>query len=97
MTPEDTRNYAQLPCLTSQPGKLSASEEPCSSASDCVLRKFSTRTRKNNSSIFNSISLASGDGAGDDSDLVYYRSEFVILGLGVLSTSGGMPGCVPIV
>ena len=52
-----------------------------------------------NSSILNTISLASGDGTsgGNDGNLVHYCAEFVVLGLCVLSASGGLPGWVPIV
>jgi len=51
------------------------------------------------SSIFNSISLASGDGTvgGDDSDLVHYSTKFILLGLKVSDTGGGLPGRVPII
>ena len=51
------------------------------------------------SSIFNSISLASGDGTvgGDDSDLVHYSTKFILLGLKVLSAGGGLPGRAPII
>jgi len=37
----------------------------------------------------------SGGGGGDDSDLVQYRSGFIMPGLSVLSVSGRLSGCVP--
>lgn len=43
------------------------------------------------SSVFDSIFLASGDGGGDDSDLIHYRAQFVTLELRVLSAIGGLP------
>ena len=51
------------------------------------------------SSVFNSISFASGDGVsrGDDGDIAHYRPEFVMLMLYILSASGELPGCVPII
>jgi len=54
---------------------------------------------KKHLSVFNSISLASGDGAigGDDSDFVHYRTELVPFGLNMLSASGRLPSRVPIV
>ena len=47
------------------------------------------------SSSLNSISLASGNEGG--SDLGHYSAEFIILGLRVLSVSGGLSGFVAII
>ena len=51
------------------------------------------------SGVCNPIPLVSSDGAvgGDDSDFVHYRTEFVALGLSVLSLSGGLASNAPIV
>ena len=53
------------------------------------------------SSVFNSILLASCDGAlgdsGYDGDLIHYRTKFVVLGLQTLSASRGLPGCILII
>ena len=56
---------------------------------------YSDRAKAQHSSVFNSISLASGGGSGDgsggDSDLIHYRTQFVMLELCMLSVSGGLP------
>jgi len=49
------------------------------------------------SSIFNSVSLASGDGGGGDSNLVHYRPELIILRLDVSSAGGELSVCIPII
>ena len=53
--------------------------------------------QNSNSSIFNSISLASGNGGGGDSNLVNYCPELIMFRLGVLSASGELSGCIPII
>ena len=49
--------------------------------------------------IFDSISLTSCDStiSGDNGDLVHYCTEFITLELRMLSVSGGLPNCAPIV
>ena len=82
-------NYEQLPCLTSQLGKSPVSKEPSDISNRDKVRNFS--------SVFDLVSLTSGDSTGDDSDLVHYRAESIILGLGVLCVSGGLSGRVLII
>lgn len=53
------------------------------------MRKIrSDRTNTSSSSVFDLASPTSGDSTGDNSDLVHYRADFIILGL---------PSRVPIV
>ena len=51
------------------------------------------------SSVFNSVPLmgCDGVGGGDDSDLVRYCTEFIMLELNTLSASGGLPGFISII
>ena len=51
------------------------------------------------SRVSNSIFLASGDGAssGNDSDLVYCCTGFIVFGLNMLSVSSGRPDRVPVI
>lgn len=50
---------------------------------------------KNPLGVLNSIPLASGDSSSGN--LGHYCAEIVTLGLRMLGTSGGLPGCVPII
>ena len=54
---------------------------------------YSERSRASTqrSSVFDSIFLASGDGGGDNSDLIHYRAQFVTLELRMLGAIGGLP------
>ena len=48
-----------------------------------------------NSSVLNSIFLAGGDNSGGD--LGHYCAKIITLGLRMLSSRGGLPGCVPVI
>ena len=53
---------------------------------------------RNSSSVFDPISLASGDGSGGDGDFVHYCTELImVLRLNVLSVGGGLSDCVPVI
>jgi len=87
--------------LTLYPGVFSVSEEPRGGDSkDKVCQGIGTtrmlhtdRKYTNSSTVFNSISPTSGDG----SDLGHYRAKIITLRLRMLSASGGLPGCVPVI
>ena len=56
-----------------------------------------TYKRHTSPSVFYSISLPGSDDGAGSSDLGHYCTKFVTLGLRMLSVSGGLSDCVPIV
>jgi len=53
------------------------------------------RTKTNSSSVCNPIFLTGGNNSG--SDFGHYRAEIIVFGFRILSASGGLSRCIPIV